>query len=82
MSRKCMLTTVDNPHSPFDEFAAWYAFDVSSGYHSSSFLAHILVDSDQLSDENLDYAIELAIDEVVRENVSGVYRKVVRETDE
>jgi len=77
-----MLTTVDNPHSPFDDFPAWYAFDVSSGYHSSSFLARILIDSDQLSDENLARALENAIDEVVRENVSGVYRKVVQEVDD
>jgi hypothetical protein len=82
MSRRCMLTTVDNPHSPFDDFPAWYAFDVSSGYHSSSFLARILVDSDQLSEENLAHALENAIDEVVRENVSGVYRKVVQEVDD
>ena len=82
MSRQCMLTTVDNPHSPFDDFAAWYAFDVMSGYHSSSFLARILVDSDQLSEENLNWALEQAIDEVVSENVSGVFRKVVREVED
>ena len=79
---KSMLTTVDNPHSPFDDFEAWYAYDVSSGYHTCSFLARVLNDSDQLSDADQDLAVDLAIDEIVRENVSGVYRKVTKEVDE
>ena len=79
---KSMLTTVDNPHSPFDDFEAWYAYDVSSGYHTCSFLARVLNDSDQLSDADQDLAVDLAIDEIVRENVSGVHRKVTKEIDE
>jgi hypothetical protein len=82
MSKKIMLTTFDNPHSPFDDFPAWYAFDVSSGYNTSIFLARILVDSDQLSEEDQDRAVELAIDEIIQENVNGMYRKVEKEIDE
>lgn len=73
------LTTVDNPHDPFDEYPAWYAFDTASGYHTPSFLARILNDSDQLSDVDQELAIEQAIDEIVQENVLGIYRKVSRE---
>lgn len=76
---KTMLTTVDNPYSPFDEYEAWFAWDIASGYQTSIFLARILQDSDQLSNSNLDFAIESAIDEIISENVSGVYRKVTRE---
>lgn len=77
-----MLTTIDNPHSPFDDFPAWYNFDVSSGYNTSEFLARILVSSDQLSEADEDRATELAIDEIIAENINGVYRKVVEEIDE
>lgn len=77
-----MLTTVDNPHSPFDDFGAWYAYDVSSGYHTSSYLARIVKLSDQLSEADEDLAVEQAIDEIVKENVSGIYRKVTQEIDE
>jgi hypothetical protein len=76
---KTMLTTVDNPFDPFDDFKAWYAYDVSSGYHTCSFLARILNDSDQLSDADHDLAIVMAIDEIVSENVLGIYRKVSKE---
>ncbi len=77
--KKSMLTTVDNPHSPFDNFLAWYAHDVSSGHHTCAFLARILNDSDQLSDSDQDLAVNQAIDEIVSENVSGIYRKVTQE---
>jgi hypothetical protein len=74
-----MLSTIDNPHSPFDDFGAWYAYDIASGYQTVSFLGRILVDSDQLSDSDLELAIEQAIDEIVLENVSGIYIKVQKE---
>ena len=77
--KRSRLTTVDNPHDPFDEYDAWFTYDVSSGYHTQDFLARILQDSDQLSDVDEELAIEQAIDEIVKENVLGIYRKVKKE---
>lgn len=74
-----MLTTVDNPFDPFEDFGSWYQYDVSSGYHTSSFLARIVKTSEQLSDADQDRATELAIEEIIKENVNGVYRKVSKE---
>ena len=76
---KSMLTTVDNPHSPFDDFPAWYTYDVSSGYHTASLLARVVQASDQLSDSDYDLAIEQAVDEVVKENICGKFIKVEKE---
>lgn len=71
-----MLTTVDNPYDPFTQYEEWYAFDLRAGYHSTELLARIVVTSDELSDTDQSLAIELAIDEIVRENVSGMHKKV------
>jgi hypothetical protein len=79
---KTMLTTMDNPFSPFDEFGAWYAYDVSSGYHTCSFLARIVNHSNDLSEADEDLAVEQAIDEIIRENVSGIYKKVSKNVEE
>jgi len=79
MSRKIALTTIDNPHDPIDDFPAWFAFDTASGYNTPAFLARIYVGSDDLSDSDQEQAIERAIDEIIQENVTGVYRKIVRE---
>lgn len=71
-----MLTTVDNPYNPFTQFDEWYAFDVASGYNSTSYLARITYTSPELSEADQSVAIENAIDEIVSENVNGMYRKV------
>lgn len=77
-----MLTTVDNPHDPFTKFDEWYAFDEAAGYHSSALLARIVRSSDDLSEADQSLAIEQAIDEVVEENVLGIYRKVSSKSDD
>ena len=77
-----MLTTIDNPYDPFEEFDAWYAFDARMGYHTPSFLARIVVTSDEISEVDANLANEQAIDEIVEENVLGLWRKVSREMEE
>jgi len=59
-----MLTTTDNPFSPFDEFEAWFAYDVRSGYHTPSYLARVLVSSTELSQADQALAMEEAIDRI------------------
>lgn len=71
-----MLTTVDNPYNPFTQFNEWFAFDVQAGYNTAAFLARIVKTSDELSDADQSQAIEDAIEEIVSENVLGLYRKV------
>jgi hypothetical protein len=71
-----MLTTVDNPYDPFTEYDSWAAFDERAGYHTPQFLARIAVTSHDLSDEDQSLAIESAIEEIVQQNVTGMYRKV------
>lgn len=76
-----MLTTVDNPFDPFTQFDQWYAWDQAAGYYTSDYLARIVRTSDDLSDADQDLAIEYAIDEIVRENVLGIYRKVSEKSE-
>lgn len=71
-----MLTTVDNPYDPFNQYKEWYAFDTHHGYHTLAYLARIVVTSPILSEADQELAIEQAIDEIVKENVLGIYRKV------
>jgi len=74
-----MLTTVDNPYNPFTHYDEWHRWDAEAGYHTSEFLARIARTSEELSDADQELALDLAIDEIVRENVLGLYRKVARE---
>lgn len=71
-----MLTTIDNPYNPWTQYDDWFAWDAQAGYHTPGFLARIVRYSDELSDEDQSLAIEQAIDEIVEENVLGIYKRV------
>ena len=71
-----MLTTVDNPFNPSTQFREWLSFDQRAGYNTLELLSRVIKTSDDLSDADQSVAMELAIDEIVTENVLGVYRKV------
>lgn len=71
-----MLTTVDNPYDPFTQFDEWLQFDQSSGYFTIQYQARLTLTSHNLSEADESAAIENAIDEIVNENVNGMYRKV------
>lgn len=72
------LTTTDNPFDPFEEWDQWYQWDAAAGYHTPGYLARIVVTSDELSELDQDEAIEEAIDEILAENVLGIYKRVTR----
>jgi len=74
-----MLTTIDNPYDPFTQYDDWFSFDEEKGYHSCAYLARIAKTSEELSDQDEDLAIEEAIDEIVKLNVLGVYKKAIKE---
>ena len=75
-----MLSTIDNPWNPFTNYDEWLAEDTRLGYHTPSLLARGVVSSNELSDYDQELDIVRAIDEIVSENVSGMHRKVSRES--
>lgn len=77
-SSEYMLTTVDNPFDPFTQWDEWFVWDQAAGYHTPGLLARIAKTSDELSDADQYQAIQYAINEIVRENVLGVFKKVKR----
>lgn len=75
-----MLSTVDNPYNPFSHYDEWYMWDTTAGYNSAGLLARIAKHSDSLSEPDQDAEIERAIQEICRENVSGMHIRVTSET--
>lgn len=71
-----MLTTIDNPYNPFDQFDEWYNYDVRHGYNSCSYLARLARTSPELTDELNEMFIEDAIDRIVEINAIGLWKKV------
>ena len=76
MNNVSMLTTIDNPFSPFTQYEEWLAYDQGKGYHTNEYLARIAGTGYSLSEDDDDALQEQAIDEIVRLNILGIYKKV------
>lgn len=74
-----MLTTIDNPYDPFTQFDEWNAYDQEKGYYSCAYLARIAKSSDDLSESTQAQIVEDAIDEICKNDVIGIYRKVTKQ---
>lgn len=62
-----LLSTVDNPYSPFDEWIKWYMEDLRLGYDTCGLIARLTVSADSMNDDD---AIE-AMKEIASSNLSG-----------
>jgi hypothetical protein len=71
-----MLSTSDNPYNPYTEFDQWDNWDQQSGYFTLSYLARVCITSNELSELDESQAIDIAIQEILDENVTGMYIRV------
>jgi hypothetical protein len=72
-----MLTTIDNPINPFNDFDEWYNYDERIlGYHTCSVLAKECKTSFEFSETQQEQDINEAIDRICKRNVLGVYRRI------
>ena len=78
MSKQVMLTTIDNPFDPFEQFDSWFLFDVEKGYNSCDYLGRIAKTSEQLSDEENNEEIEMAIDVIIKYDFTNTFKKLSR----
>jgi len=73
-----MLTTTDNPFDPFTRFDEWLEYDMHMGYNTTAMLGRVAKVSNEISEPDQAIAIQNAIEEIISENVSGMWRKVSR----
>ena len=78
MVNDVMLTTIDNPFDPFDDFDSWFQFDCEKGYNSCAILARIDKSTDDMSYEENMMETERAIDEIIKNDFMNIYKKVSR----
>lgn len=77
---RTMLTTIDNPYDPFTHWDEWYQWDEQAGYHTCGLLARLAHTSDELSEADQELELDSAIDEIVKDQFYGPYRKVTTES--
>ena len=68
-----MLTTKDNPYSPFDQFDLWMMFDIEKGYNTCQLLGRIIRLEEDMSDKEKEEAMDRAIDEIIKYDDLNIY---------
>lgn len=79
-SKEVMLSTTDNPFSPFTQFNEWLSYDTQKGYNTCGLLDRIAKSANSLSDSDLNTSLDEAMKQIVTENVYGVHRLVSRDS--
>lgn len=83
MAEEVMLSTIDNPYNPFDNFDQWYTFDEMRARQENrptccSYLARVDYSSDEVSEAEQIQTMNDIIDEIVQLNISGKFIKLTR----
>lgn len=71
-----MLTTIDNPFNPNDDYVKWKYWDEDNGYHTESFLARLLTmepDFDLDDEMKMAELTDKVILEILEHDVLNVY---------
>ena len=71
------VTTLDNPYDYWTQFDEWYAYDTEKGYNTCAYVARIALASNEMSEKDYTQAINDAVDDILRLNVLGIYKKTV-----
>jgi hypothetical protein len=68
-----MITTVDNPIDPREDFRAWDQWDRAHGYNTSSYLDRVAGLPDELPDAVIDKMRDDVIFEIIRIHNGEMY---------
>lgn len=82
MAKLCMLSTIDNPFNPFDQFIDWFMFDKEKGYDCDSRLMRIAKIESDMTEQEENVEIERAIDEIIKHDFTNTYIKVTKDVED
>ncbi len=76
MANACMLSTLDNPYDPFEQFTSWLLFDKEKNHNSCEILARTVKLADDMTEKEINEETERAIDEIIKFDPFGIFIKV------
>ena len=71
-----MITTVDNPFNPADDFKRWLMFDIEHHYKTCETLARLAEFTPEMTEEESDAANEYAINRMIELDFEKKYKKI------
>ena len=80
MPKEFMLTTIDNPFDPFEQFSSWLLFDKEKGYDSCEKLARLATITDDMTQDEIDKETENAIELLISLDITDTFTKAYPKT--
>jgi hypothetical protein len=71
-----MLTTLDNPFDPFDNFSEWFMFDVEKEHFTSARLARLVEITPEMTQKEIDDERNRAMDFIIMHDLEDKFIKV------
>ena len=76
MEKGYMLTTLDNPFDPFEDFTQWFMYDCEKGHNTASRLARLVNINSEMTQKEVDEEMERAIDFIMKYDLEDKYIKI------
>ena len=76
VTKQFMLTTVDNPFNPFEDYKSWLSFDNEHNYNTAGRVMRVANVTEEMSSYEENLEIERAIEEIIKNDVLNIYKKV------
>lgn len=80
MNDETMLTTVDNPFNPFDDFDSWFMFDIEKGYNTCGRLMRLAVITEDMSDKEVSDEVDRAMNRLIQADPLDIFKKITCKT--
>lgn len=78
MDKEYMITTIDNPYNPFEDFDNWYMFDIDKGYYTCDTLARLIDYKNIITDVDKEKERIKAIDRLIEIDPLAIYKKIYK----
>lgn len=75
-NHEVMLSTIDNPFNPIDDYESWLMFDIKLDHRTCETLANAVNLSPEMSQAEEEAEIERAIDEIIKYDPIHIFIKV------
>lgn len=81
VTNEYMLTTIDNPYNPFEQFTLWYLFDKEKGYNTCERLARLANITSDMSQKEIDEETNRAMDKLIEIDFLNIFKRISRNSN-
>ena len=82
METEFMLTTVDNPYNPFEQFAQWDLYDKEQGHETCSLIARLSQLSYDMTQKEENDEYDRVVELIIQRDPFDKYKKFYKTDDE